>query len=68
MQTQTILQERKKNDAMRLYDDRKHLMNKLCTIGYIPDYDLRKQINDIRTELNNRIEYQREELRNGGAL
>ena len=65
---QTVLQERQQAEALRLYEDRKHLLNKLSTLGYVPDYDLRKQLKAIMTELNNRVEYQREELRKGGAL
>ena len=67
MQTmQTIFQERQYTEARRLYDDRKHLLFKLSTIGYVPDYDLRKKLKAIRDELTNRIEYQGEELRMGG--
>lgn len=63
----TIFQERQQAEAQRLYDDRKHLLRKLATIGYVPDYDLRKKLIAIRDELNNRVEYQKEEFRRDGV-
>ena len=39
----------------RLYEDRKRLYDRLMRIGFVPDKDMRADIERIRSDLNSRI-------------
>lgn len=43
-------------NKQRLLAERNHLYRKLNTIGYVPDVDMRHKINEIRVDLEKRIE------------
>ena len=49
-------------DMRRLYEDRKALYDRLWRVGFIPDKDMRTQIDDIRKELYRRISALEDEI------
>lgn len=51
----------------RIYEDRKQLYDRMMRIGFIPDKDMRDDIDRICSELNNRIMALGDELMAGNA-
>lgn len=50
------------SDMRRLLEDRRALYNKLMLVGFVPDKDMRTQLDGIRDDLYVRITHLKDEI------